>query len=204
MSDDDRRVRRTRSALQAALLGLLADRSYTEITISEVIERADVGRSTFYAHYRDKDDLFADAIDVLRTDLASVDAPPGPGRLSFSLPFLEHLDVNRALARTTLSSSADSPMMRDIERMLVGQVRAELRTWAPEAPASLIGQAAAAAVGAFLALVEQWLARAPAAEPRAVDVLFQGLVVPGLTATLAEASAQRLGCAAASGRSPAR
>jgi len=189
MSDDDRRVRRTRSALHAALLGLLAERSYTEITVSEVIERADVGRSTFYAHYRDKDDLFADAIDVLRTDLMSVDAHPGPGRLSFSLPFLEHLDVNRAIARTTLSSSADSPMMRDIERMLLIQTRAELRTWAPNAPASLIGQAAAAAVGAFLALVEQWLAGASAAEPRAIDTLFQSLVVPGITATLAEAGA---------------
>ncbi|MGI5220452.1 TetR/AcrR family transcriptional regulator [Nocardia sp. CA-290969] len=57
MSIPDRRVRRTREALHRALIELMMERAYDRITVSDVIARADVGRSTFYAHYRDKDDL---------------------------------------------------------------------------------------------------------------------------------------------------
>lgn len=57
MSIHDRRVRRTREALHRALIELMMERAYDRITVSDVIARADIGRSTFYAHYRDKDDL---------------------------------------------------------------------------------------------------------------------------------------------------
>jgi AcrR family transcriptional regulator len=54
----DRRVRRTRDALGDALLALVQEKPFDDITVQEVLDRADIGRSTFYAHYRDKDDLF--------------------------------------------------------------------------------------------------------------------------------------------------
>ncbi|MET8797750.1 TetR/AcrR family transcriptional regulator [Nocardia sp. NPDC004568] len=57
METPDRRVRKTRHALHRALIELMMERPYDRITVSDVITRADVGRSTFYAHYRDKDDL---------------------------------------------------------------------------------------------------------------------------------------------------
>ncbi|WP_280437420.1 TetR/AcrR family transcriptional regulator [Nocardia carnea] len=57
MSIPDRRVRRTRETLHRALIELMMERAYDRISVSDVIARADVGRSTFYAHYRDKDDL---------------------------------------------------------------------------------------------------------------------------------------------------
>ncbi|UFS95676.1 TetR/AcrR family transcriptional regulator [Nocardia huaxiensis] len=50
-------MRRTRAALHRALIELMQDRHYDRITVQDIIDRADVGRSTFYAHYRDKDDL---------------------------------------------------------------------------------------------------------------------------------------------------
>ncbi|MFI1461488.1 TetR/AcrR family transcriptional regulator [Nocardia carnea] len=57
MSTPDRRVRRTRETLHRALIELMMERAYDRISVSDVIARADIGRSTFYAHYRDKDDL---------------------------------------------------------------------------------------------------------------------------------------------------
>lgn len=53
----DRRVRRTRGLLHQALIELMLERDYTRISVRDILDRADVGRSTFYAHYRDKDDL---------------------------------------------------------------------------------------------------------------------------------------------------
>lgn len=57
MSTSDRRVRRTRETLHRALIELMMERAYDRISVSDVIARANIGRSTFYAHYRDKDDL---------------------------------------------------------------------------------------------------------------------------------------------------
>src|SRR5437867_644732 len=53
----DRRVRRTTRALIEALVALVLEKRYDAITIQDLLDRADVGRSTFYAHYRGKDDL---------------------------------------------------------------------------------------------------------------------------------------------------
>jgi len=53
----DRRVRRTRRRLGEALVALIAERGYDTLTVEEITERADVGRTTFYSHYQDKDDL---------------------------------------------------------------------------------------------------------------------------------------------------
>ena len=53
----DRRVARSRRALKEALTDLILERGYEAVTVQDVIDRADVGRSTFYAHFLDKDDL---------------------------------------------------------------------------------------------------------------------------------------------------
>lgn len=56
--NEDRRTTRTRLALRQALRELVKEKSYATITIEEITERANVGRTTFYLHYRDKEDLF--------------------------------------------------------------------------------------------------------------------------------------------------
>ncbi|MCX0274168.1 TetR/AcrR family transcriptional regulator [Nocardia zapadnayensis] len=71
MTTPDRRVHRTRKALHRALIELMMERPYGRITVSNVIARADIGRSTFYAHYRDKDDLLVvSCADHLRAEIA--------------------------------------------------------------------------------------------------------------------------------------
>src|SRR5437879_2567800 len=59
----DARVRRTRDSLGDALVTLMQEKPFDSITVQEVLDRAGVGRSTFYAHYRDKEDLFMSDAD---------------------------------------------------------------------------------------------------------------------------------------------
>lgn len=53
----DRRQRKTREAIFAAFIDLLARRDFGQITVSEIIERADIGRATFYSHFETKEEL---------------------------------------------------------------------------------------------------------------------------------------------------
>ncbi len=70
----DRRQRKTREAIFASFIDLLAEKSYGEITVSEIIGRADIGRATFYSHFETKDfllkalceDLFCHIFDSLK------------------------------------------------------------------------------------------------------------------------------------------
>ena len=58
MRKADRRVQRTRAMLQKALIGLISERGYDAITIQHIVDRANVGRTTFYLHYSSKNELF--------------------------------------------------------------------------------------------------------------------------------------------------
>src|SRR3954452_22772514 len=55
---EDLRVRRSRDRLGDALVALLVEKPFDDITVQDVLDRAEVSRSTFYTHYRDKNDLF--------------------------------------------------------------------------------------------------------------------------------------------------
>jgi AcrR family transcriptional regulator len=59
----DLRIRRTRGRLSNALVELMRDKSIDQITVQQVLQQAAVGRSTFYLHYRDKDDLLLDLME---------------------------------------------------------------------------------------------------------------------------------------------
>jgi AcrR family transcriptional regulator len=66
---EDRRVQRTRTMLFDALLDLIIEKGYEAITVQDIIDRANVGRSTFYSHFSDKEQLLLGNIDQLRESL---------------------------------------------------------------------------------------------------------------------------------------
>ena len=104
----DRRVQRTRRLLHKALMSCILEKKYESITVQEVLDRADVGRSTFYMHFRDKDELLVSGFGELQSLLKSAQGASAaiPGRsyervIGFSLAMFEHASeyqrVNRAL-----------------------------------------------------------------------------------------------------------
>jgi AcrR family transcriptional regulator len=90
LDSTDRRAQRTRQMLTDALGELILTKRYESITVQEITERANVGRSTFYAHFTDKDDLVADSV---RRMVGGLDADePGPrNTLSPSLGLFHHV-----------------------------------------------------------------------------------------------------------------
>lgn len=126
----DRRVRRTRAQLHRALIELMLERDYARISVRDILDRADIGRSTFYTHFRDKDDLLlVSSIEYVRAAISAPlppdpDAPPETERLApihrlFVLAE-QHPDVYGAL----LGRSAGGVVLR-ATRGVVGRLLTE-------------------------------------------------------------------------------
>jgi AcrR family transcriptional regulator len=69
--ENDRRVRRTRKLLREAFIDLVLEKGYEKTTVQDILDRADIGRSTFYSHFRDKEALLLACFDNLRQQLRS-------------------------------------------------------------------------------------------------------------------------------------
>jgi AcrR family transcriptional regulator len=99
----DRRVQRTQRSLHEAMLSLLLERSWDEITVQDICERADVGRSTFYTRYESKEQLLASGLDNLRAMLQERvrgAGAPKPHPMAFVRGLIEHAYEQRQLFRT--------------------------------------------------------------------------------------------------------
>lgn len=146
----DQRTQRTRKAISDAFVGLLFSRRYSAIRTADVIEAAGVGRSTFYEHFRNKDDVLVAVIEPLFTPLA--DAATGRGQLGTVQFMLDHVWEQRVNARLLF----EPPLGAKLQRKLAGMI--EDRLPEPEAgspPASLVAMGAAAGT---LAMFRMWLA----------------------------------------------
>jgi AcrR family transcriptional regulator len=189
MVDTDRRVRRTRRALHDALLTLMIEKSYDAITVQDIIDRADVGRSTFYSHFTDKRDLLDSGFEDLNQLLAQ--PPPSAahhreGILRFSLPLFQHAHTHQRLSRALAARRGASPVQDRFHNVLTSTIRAELDKLVAQHQEALPADDLTVdyIAGALLAVITSWLDTAPHKTPAQVDALFHTLVEPGLRAAL--------------------
>ncbi len=177
---EDLRVARTRTAMHQTFLDLVAERPYDEITVAEVITRADVGRSTFYQHYSSKD-------EILRAVMAggfSALADTVDGGLHD-----EHLEAwlgifwdNRRAGRIMLVGQ----IQVFIARQLAGMVEERLERLAassPERPSAATKLVAAMIAEGQLGLIHAWIMGQTAATPEALAQTLR-LSAQGLTRAL--------------------
>jgi AcrR family transcriptional regulator len=185
----DRRVRRTRTALQEALLSLMAERGYDAVTVQDVIDHADVGRSTFYTHYGDKADLLTDTLARLRTALRPATGGRAPDRrrpLRFSREMFGHVHEQQPLLRALLGAPGAGAVVGRVELMLTDVVRGELDALAgPTGPARVpLDLLTDSVVAAFLATLRWWVADGFRQPPDQLESWFQTMVAPGIRAAV--------------------
>ena len=186
MVDTDRRVRRTRRALHDALLTLMTVKSYDAITVQDIIDRADVGRSTFYSHFTDKRDLLDSGFEDLNQLLAQPADRGGEGMLRFSLPLFQHAHAHRRLARALVARRGASPIQDRFHQVLTSTIRAELDELVAHYQGALRADDLTVDYisGALHAVITSWLNTAPHKTPPEVDAVFHTLVDAGLRAAL--------------------
>ena len=157
----DRRVRRTKQQLGTALLSLIVEKSYDKITVQDLIDRADVGRSTFYAHYETKDDLLISGLDHLTADieLHMADDPSDADAILPSLGVFRHIADQHRLFKALIGSRGIDLVHKAALEAFTDKARSAIDERAASGEKSSIPAEARAAfvAGSLLAMITWWL-----------------------------------------------
>ena len=149
----DRRSQRTRDALRDALLELMTELGWEDVSVQNLCERADVARSTFYLHYTSKDELLQDGFRTLQQHLQTMadqespvsGAQPDWRGFVFSRGLVEHAYENRALFRSLIGRRSGLPVQQRFREMVLRLIDHEFPTPTGELPrAAMVRQLAAA------------------------------------------------------------
>jgi AcrR family transcriptional regulator len=180
MSDkNDRRSQRTRRLLSEALVQLIREKDYNTITVNDIIERANVGRSTFYAHYHDKDDLFLGELDRVIDVLSQ--RIPGQDEMPYfpSLGLFRHVSEEYDLYKSLVWTPGIDLLIRHLQKSLSQRVEQGLEKSGREfdVPRPVLASFIA---GSFLTLLKWWLENKRANSPEEMDEIFKKLTLPGI------------------------
>lgn len=183
----DRRAARTRRALHQAMIAQILRGGYDALTIRGLLAEADVGRSTFYAHYAGKDDLFRsgffeqlrDDIGVGRTGLQEGAASQSKELLPFSGAFFRHAEGYKHVYRALGSRSARSLALGHIRTVLRQSVRRDWPRRSGDGPVP-VELAQAMTVDGLISVLTWWLEHEPELPALEVDGLFRRLVLGGI------------------------
>lgn len=179
----DRRVTRTRRLLHQALMELIRRKSYESITIQDLLDEADIGRSTFYAHYAGKDELLRRGFEQLRTELeassiGSDATAAGEPALAFSAAMFAHAHQYKEIYRALVGSGGNRIVLAEIHRVLLEMLQKELDSLPDMGiPRELAGKFV---VDAFQSVLTWWLERRADLDPADVNLMFRRLVLPAI------------------------
>ncbi len=180
----DARVRRTRDQLGAALIQLIQEKPISDVTVQDVLDRSGVGRSTFYLHYRDKDDLLLSQLEMFLEHMSTV-LTKRKDKSNRVVPVEElfaHIGNQNQLYRVLSDSGhlkeffdlAEGSFARGIEQRLAESGRFV------EVPKRELAARSAALSGSLLSLMRWWLDRGEKESPQAMDAMFHRMVWTGM------------------------
>jgi AcrR family transcriptional regulator len=167
-------------------MSLILRKGCEATTIQDIIDEADVGRSTFYGHYTGKEDLLRRGFETLRREFADAqraarakshgvqDEP-----LGFSLAMFEHASRYAHVHRVLVGGRGCAVAVNEIRQILSELVRKDLSVARDQGAVSpeLVVQFV---VGAFVSVLTWWLERRPRLTPSEVDAMFRRLVLHGV------------------------
>jgi AcrR family transcriptional regulator len=180
----DQRIRRTRDRLGDALLKLLLEKPYETITVQDVLHRAKVSRSTFYVHYRNKEDLFLSDVDEFLEGMATMllRRKESSDRIAPVRELFGHIGDTRQFYTVMVASGrmhdvfelSEGHFGRAIDQRLAGLPRARAITLERRAAV------AHALAGSLLSLLSWWIHHGMRESPACMDDLYHRMVWSGL------------------------
>ena len=189
----DRRVQKTRMALHQALISLMRTQKYDAILVQDILDHANVGRSTFYSHFRDKDELLLGGMDHLREflNVAQQEAKQGVTHryetvIGFSGAMFAHAGENRDVYHSLLGGVGWVIVSRGMEEILMQLVSKEAKPLyqAGPPPALPFELFVHFIVTTFWSVMTWWISQRNAMPAQTVDTHFRSLVLPAMAVRL--------------------
>ena len=182
----DRRTQRTQHSLTHAMVELVTEKRFDDITVQNLIDRADIGRSTFYSHFRDKEDLFQKNWERFIDFCAEQIIWEKAGKDSFMpIVFLfDHLkDVQPFYQGLVRSRKSDALMKSGVEH-LAQRITEALPARIGETPSIPIPVLANYLANELFMLLKWWLDERMPYPPERMDQIYHELVNPTLNSAL--------------------
>ena len=183
----DRRSQRTRRLLTNALGELMFEKRFDAILVQDILDRADVGRSTFYGHFSSKEALLYSSLgEMLHSLELHIAQKDGAATLLPSLGLFRHVKEHQRLYKALFSSNSLEPMARNLQQQLAQLVESNLTALLPTGrrPAVPLPILADFVAGAFLTLLRWWIEGNDVYSPEQIDAMFQQMVLPGVKSAL--------------------
>ena len=180
----DRRVQRTHRTLRQSLISLMLERGWDDVSVQDVCEHADVGRSTFYMHFADKEDLlvagFNDLRKAIREQLAATVEPGQP--LPFARGMIEHACEHQRLFKALVGRRSGQVVLARFRTLVLELVREDLNL-AAKIPTGVAREVASQFItGGFLGLLTWWIEERQALPPAEIERWFLQMATPALRA----------------------
>jgi AcrR family transcriptional regulator len=178
----DRRILRTRDTLGDALVALMHEKNFEEITVQDVLDRAGVGRSTFYVHYRDKDDLFLSDVEDFLEQVSSALKRQGasPKRLLPVREFFTHIREVREFLAALVRSGKVNDVWALARGVFARSIEERLQMAGVEMEPARRSAQAHALAGSFFSLLDWWIDKGMKLDPKEMDDLFHRTAWTGL------------------------
>jgi AcrR family transcriptional regulator len=190
---EDRRIQRTRQLLLQALMSLVAEKGFDEVTVQDIIDRANIGRATFYAHFADKEDLLVQAMDPFsahlkdrqRRALAAGGARDADA-FAFAHELFAHAEGHRDVFRAIAGKRAAVILRRHFERMQLELVREEVKALAARSrrPTFPVEAVAHALASALFGLLVWWMDGRPRSSAEDASDLYRRMALASVRAAL--------------------
>jgi AcrR family transcriptional regulator len=178
LASRDRRVQRTRDGLLDALRALLMESGYERLTIQQILDRADVGRATFYSHFESKDDLLRASLGRMRDGLAAAGRRRPGSALGFTLPLFQHLSSHRRLYQMVAVPEHEVTVEREMREIFRGLIQQALTPH--HRPTETETLAIQHVVGALWSTIVWWMESGSTMSADEVSARFEALTLPGL------------------------
>lgn len=175
----DRRVLRTRQMLRDALIELIVEKGYDAITVQDITDRANVGRTTFYLHYGHKDDLLLNGLQEMYQEIIQ---QIEPGRMNDSADWAhiaQYVEFYKMMMGPKGSQQFTVQLRDFLVEIGIKHVVSPLQSDESKlrVPGGLMAHFVA---GAQLGMVTWWLSNTEKYPPETIANLAQALTLRGL------------------------
>lgn len=182
---EDRRIRKTKKQIRLGLAKMLMVKDYKTITVKELVEAADINRSTFYLHYRNVEVLMQSVEEEILTDVKNIFSSESdfiPKRsTSFIQKLFHYISDNQEIVQAFLGPNGQKSFLDNLYQIILTEYRQALKSNAVNTNSDDFELAYSFCFNGTIGIIKEWLAQPlPARSMDHFAELVSGIVIPVL------------------------